>query len=56
MEILTDQTRKEIVAHAVRWGRNMLVEVVGNHAKILTPEQRDCLKEATAALGRFEAL
>lgn len=50
------ETRQEIVAHAVRWATNMLVEVCGNHGGILTEAQRECLKTATSALSRFQSL
>lgn len=52
----TKHTRQEIVAHAVRWASNMLVEVTGNHGSILSEEQRQCLKDAAAALSRFQLL
>lgn len=51
-----NEARREIVAHAVRWGSNMIVEAIGNHGKVLTKEQRECLEEATAALAMYETL
>lgn len=41
---------------AVRWSKNMLVEVIGNHAKDITPEKRSCIKEAVSKLVEYETL
>lgn len=46
-----DNTRREIVAHAVRWAQNMLVEVLSSHGSKLEPHVRRGLHAATSALA-----
>ena len=43
-----------VVANAARWANNILCEVINNHGRYLTEGQRDALKEASAALSRFQ--
>jgi hypothetical protein len=45
--------RKAVIDNAVRWCNNILVEVMGNHGRVLSDEQRDCIRTATQALGDF---
>ena len=47
------QHRLAIITHAVRWSNNILVEVLSNHGRVLSDEQRDCIRTATRALGDF---
>jgi hypothetical protein len=46
--------RYAIIEHAVRWTSNILVEVLGNHGKILNDAKRNALKRATDALADFQ--
>jgi len=47
---------QHVVASAVRWTNNIICEVVNNHGRYLTEEQRDALKQASSALSRFQIL
>lgn len=48
------RVRREIVAHAVRWANNMLVEVIHNHGGVLSMDERNALADATRALNEFQ--
>jgi hypothetical protein len=43
-----------VVSHAVRWVRNILVEVLGNHAKYLDQAKQKCLRAAVDALTDYD--
>lgn len=45
---------QHVVTCAARWASNIIVEVVNNHGRYISPEQREALKDASAALGRFQ--
>lgn len=45
-----------VTVHAVRWSKNILVEVQGNHAKHLSDVQKKYLRAAVRALTLFEFL
>lgn len=48
-------TRAQIVvAEGVRWASNIVVEITSNYGKYLTADQRTALKDASAALARFQ--
>lgn len=51
---LDNNIRIELVAQAVRFAKNMIVEVIGNHSRVLSPASQKCLRDATAALSEFE--
>jgi len=51
---LNKDTQVELIAQAVRFAKNMVVEVVGNYSKVLSPDSQNCLRKATAALSEFE--
>jgi len=52
-EEVTQAERVAVVRAAVRWAKNMLVEVLGNHSKHLSPGEREPIKRAIEALGEF---
>jgi ABC-type polar amino acid transport system ATPase subunit len=52
---MTEETRMVVVEHDVRWASNMLNEVMANHGRILTKEQREALKTAQAGFAEFRA-
>ena len=45
---------QHVVTNAARWANNMVTEVLHNYGRYLSTEQRAALKEATAALSRFQ--
>jgi hypothetical protein len=49
--MLDFETRREIVAHALRWAQNMVVEVISNHSSIFTNGTRDALSAVSRALS-----
>jgi hypothetical protein len=44
-------TRQEIVLHGVRWANNILAEVLSNHARHVSKEGADLLREAISILA-----
>jgi hypothetical protein len=53
---MTDETRIEIVSHAIRWAANMLGEVASNHGSILPPDVRDNLQRGLHELWETDQL
>lgn len=51
---VTPAIRDSICEHAVRWATNILVEVQGNHSRVLRPWRRDALRRAIEELGVFQ--
>lgn len=54
--VIEYEVMQEATEHAVRWSKNMLVEVVKNHSKAVSTEKRECLLEAVKQLTRYEDL
>jgi hypothetical protein len=48
---MTSSERQTLIAHAVRWCVNILVEVLDNHGKVLPEDQRKTLGEAVVLLS-----
>jgi hypothetical protein len=48
---MNQETREEIVLHALRWANNILVEVLSNHGLKISPEARVRLREAISAVN-----
>ena len=51
---MDQETREEIVLHALRWTSNILVEVLSNHGNNLPPKSRSRLRDAVASLAETE--
>lgn len=47
--------RMAMVDVAVRWSSNILIEVVGNHGRVMSNDQRSALKRAVAALAEYRS-
>jgi hypothetical protein len=50
---MNQETREEIINHAMRWARNMIVEVANNHGSTLTKPKQVELQEVLTALSKF---
>jgi hypothetical protein len=48
---MDQETREEIVLHALRWTNNILVEVLMNYGPKLPPEARVRLRDAISAVN-----
>jgi hypothetical protein len=53
---MTDETRIEIVLHAIRWAANMLGEVASNHGSILPLDVRDNIQDGLRGLWETDQL
>jgi hypothetical protein len=51
---MKQETREELVLHAVRWANNMLVEVLNNHGTKLPAQARLRLRDAVASLAETD--
>jgi hypothetical protein len=56
---MTHDERRKIVGltevrTAQRWAKNNLTEVLNNHHTVISPEARDCIRAAIAALSEAE--
>lgn len=47
----TQEAREAVVLVAVRWSRNMLAEVLGNHGGSIDAKLRDVVRRAIDALS-----
>lgn len=47
---MNPETRQEIVMAGVRWANNILVEVLSNHARAVSPSGADKLRQAVSLL------
>jgi len=47
---MNPETRQEIVMAGVRWANNILVEVLSNHARAVSPSGADKLRQAISLL------
>lgn len=47
----TRESRESVARSAVRWARNMLVDVLGNHGGYISPDLRKAIRDAVEALS-----
>lgn len=50
---MNQEIREEIINHAMRWARNMIVEVANSHGSILPKAKQIELQEVLTALSKF---
>ena len=46
--------RTQVILHGIRWANNILTEVLGNHADVLSEGARVLLKDAVQKLGEAQ--
>jgi hypothetical protein len=47
------EERRAVAEAGARWARNILGEILTDHARVLSPAKTEALKEAVLSLGDF---